>query len=105
MRASKATQPIQSGRSKKKSSFPCFYCCYSYIAVMPGIMPRRNQLFHFNGGDVEEHFNALSLFRGLTYKAKGRTMLLVPDRFRKSVDLFDMLHAADSKKYQFDPKK
>lgn len=71
---------------------------------MPGLAPRRNELFHFNRGEVEENFKALSMFRGLTYKVKDRTMLLVPERFRRSVDLFDMLNAADSKKYQIDPK-
>lgn len=78
---------------------------YSYIAIVPGLLPRRNQLFHFNRGEVVENFNAKSFFRGLTYKVKDRTMLLVPERFRRSVDLFDMLNAADSKKYQVDPKK
>lgn len=82
-----------------------FFFRYSYIAVVPGVLPRRNQLFHFSRGEVEEKFNTLSIFRGLTYKVKGRTMLLVPGRFRKSVDLYDMLHDADSKKYQFDSKK
>lgn len=78
---------------------------YRYIAVMPGVLPRRNQLFHFGRGDVVEKFRTLSFFRGLTYKVKGRTMLLIPGRFRKSVDLFDMLHEADSKKYQLDEKQ
>lgn len=78
---------------------------YSYIAVMPGWLPRRNQLFHFNRGEVAEKFNALSFFRGLTYKVKGRSMLLIPERFRKSVDLYEMLNEADSKKYRFDEKK
>lgn len=78
---------------------------YSYIAVVPGILPRRNELFHFNQGEVVENFNTLSFFRGLSYKVKDRTMLLVPERFRRAVDLFDMLNAADSKKYQYDSKK
>lgn len=73
---------------------------FRYIAVMPGILPRRNELFHFSRGDVKENFKAFSLFRGLTYTVKGRTMLMVPERFRRSVDLFDMLNPADSKKYK-----
>lgn len=78
---------------------------YRYIAVMPGWLPRRNKLFHFNGGDVEENFKAISIFRGLTYKVNGRAMLISPERFRKSADLYDMLNATDSKKYQLDTKK
>lgn len=67
---------------------------------MPGIIPRFNQKYHFRKGTVKEHFGAFSFFRELTYKANGRTILLVPDRFRTPKDLFEMLHDSDSTKYK-----
>lgn len=63
------------------------------------MVPRYNSKFHFNEGELTEHFNAISFFRGITYKANGRTIILIPDRFRKSSDLFEMLQQSDAKKY------
>lgn len=73
---------------------------FSYIAIIPGIIPRLNSQVHFQEGQVKEHFKAISFFRGVTYKANGKTMLLIPERFRKSKDLFDMLDKSDAKKYK-----
>lgn len=67
--------------------------------MVSSIIPKRNHQVHFQSGDVKEHFGAISIFQGLTYRVKGRSMLLVPDRFRKPSDLFNMLHVSDSKKY------
>lgn len=63
-------------------------------------MPRFNNRLHFKEGDVREHFKALSLWRELTYKINGQNMLIVPTRFRKSNDLYDMLNKTDAMKYK-----
>lgn len=72
---------------------------FSYIAVMPGIIPRQNIQFIFAKGQAMEDFNGYSPLKYIHYKINGKSMLLVPERFRKPADLYDMLHGSDSKKY------
>lgn len=73
---------------------------FSYIAILPSLIPRRNIHVHFEANQVRENFGAYSPFRGITYKVNGKTMLIVPDRFRKPIDLYEMLEASDAKKYK-----
>lgn len=68
--------------------------------MVPSLIPRRNHQFHFTKGQTTENFKAFSIFRGITYRVNGKTMLFTPERFRKPSDLFEMLHSADSKKYK-----
>lgn len=82
-----------------QTDFQWIYLIFSYIAMQPGMIPRRDKKVYFEAGQVREHFNAFSLFRGLCYKINNKSVILSPQRFRKSVDLYNMLDSSDSKKY------
>lgn len=68
--------------------------------MFPGMLPRRNNKYHFEKGDLRENFNALSVFRNLSYKINNKALLLVPDRFRKQSDLYNLLDQSDALKYK-----
>lgn len=68
--------------------------------MIPGIVPRFDQKVHFQKGEVKEHFGALSFFRGVTYKINNRNVVIIPDRFRRPTDLFEMIQDSDAAKYK-----
>lgn len=67
---------------------------------MPTLIPRYNKLTYFAKGDLNEHFkDILFMGRGAMYKLKGKNALILPHRFRKPIEFFEMLGISDAKKY------
>lgn len=61
-----------------------------YIAMMPGFLPRLNSKVHFKKGEAVYHPWAPASSH--IYKMNGRTMIIIPDRYRRPVEFYETLH-------------
>lgn len=67
---------------------------------MPSPIPRYNNLNYFTKGEVKEHFkDILMMGRGVMYKLKNKNIMLLPQKFRKPIDFYEMLQTTDAEKY------